>query len=100
MIYCYRCTQCDDVFEEDFPMGEAAEGVDCPSCTGHALRSYADEGNKVNSGAINASNQYPYTSLRLPRNLPGCPTNEKGQPIITSKKHEREIMARHNYSRD
>lgn len=42
-------------------------------------------------------NQFPYLSNSLPRNLAGAKCDAKGRPIITSKKNEREIMARHDY---
>ncbi len=43
---------------------------------------------------------YPYVSRSMPKNLPGCETNSKGQPIISSRRHEREIMSRHGLKRD
>ena len=43
--------------------------------------------------------QYPYVSACLPRNLSGCKT-QGGKPIVESKRHEREIMARHGYVKD
>lgn len=44
--------------------------------------------------------QYPYVSQALPRGLPGAPHNRLGQPIVKSKRHERELMARHGYVKD
>ena len=44
--------------------------------------------------------KYPYVSRSMPKNLPGCETNKKGQPIISSRRHEREIMSRHGLKRD
>lgn len=44
--------------------------------------------------------QYPYVSHALPRNLSGCKTMRGGKPIIESKRHEREVMARHGYVKD
>jgi hypothetical protein len=44
--------------------------------------------------------QYPYVSTALPRNLPGCKTNRAGKPIIMSKRHERNVMARHGFEKD
>jgi hypothetical protein len=44
--------------------------------------------------------QYPYVSQCLPRNLAGCKTFRNGKPIVESKRHEREIMARHGYVKD
>jgi len=44
--------------------------------------------------------QYPYVSHALPRNLAGCKVANGGKPIVESKRHEREIMARHGYVKD
>lgn len=44
--------------------------------------------------------QYPYVSHALPRNLSGCKVAVGGKPIIESKRHEREVMARHGYVKD
>jgi hypothetical protein len=46
------------------------------------------------------THKYPYVSQQMPRNLPGCETNKKGQPIISSRRHEREIMGRYGLERD
>jgi hypothetical protein len=44
--------------------------------------------------------QYPYVSTALPRGLHGCKTNRQGKPIIMSKRHERDVMARHGFEKD
>lgn len=45
--------------------------------------------------------QYPYISNSLPRNLAGCKKYGKnGQPVIQSKRHERNIMSEHGYEKD
>lgn len=44
--------------------------------------------------------QYPYVSNSLPRNLVGCKATKLGKPIVESKRHEREVMARHGYEKD
>lgn len=44
--------------------------------------------------------QYPYVSTALPRKLEGCRTDRSGKPIIESKRHERNIMARHGFEKD
>ena len=46
------------------------------------------------------THKYPYVSRSLPKNLPGCDSNNKGQPIITSRRHEREIMGRYGLERE
>jgi hypothetical protein len=42
---------------------------------------------------------YPYVSQSLPRNLPGCQTDSRGRPIITSRQHERNVASEHGYQR-
>lgn len=44
--------------------------------------------------------QYPYVSSSLPRNLEGCSTNSQGKPVIMSRRHEKEVMARHGYAKE
>jgi len=44
--------------------------------------------------------QYPYVSQALPRNLDGCKTDKNGKPVIMSKRHERNVMAKHGYAKD
>jgi hypothetical protein len=44
--------------------------------------------------------QYPYVSTSLPRRLEGCKATKQGKPVIMSKRHEREIMARHGFEKD
>ena len=46
------------------------------------------------------THQYPYVSRSMPRNVPGCETNKHGQPIISSQRHEREVMDRLGLERD
>jgi hypothetical protein len=43
---------------------------------------------------------YPYVSNALPRNLEGCKSTRIGKPVIMSKRHEREVMARHGFEKD
>ena len=46
------------------------------------------------------SNDYPRVSRALPKYTKNCPLNEKGQPVILNKAHERKILAQEGYSRD
>lgn len=99
MIFCYRCPSCQTLREVEARPGKQPKTVRC-GCGARAERSYSDEGSKVSDAYQRSTNQYPYVSRRLPRGLEGCPTNAKGQPVILSQTHEREIMARHGYRRD
>ena len=53
---------------------------------------------QVDTGTIR--NTYPYVSHALPRKLEGCKATKRGKPIIMSKRHEREVMARHGFEKD
>ena len=55
---------------------------------------------QVSAEVETITHKYPYVSRSMPKNLPGCETNSKGQPIISSRRHEREIMSRHGLKRD
>ena len=55
---------------------------------------------QVSAEVETITHKYPYVSRSMPKNLAGCETNKKGQPIITSRRHEREIMGRYGLKRD
>lgn len=65
---------------------------------GRALRRIASVSVQVDPAANRS--QYPYVSNALPRNLAGCRVDSKGKPIVESRRHEQEIMARHGYAKD
>jgi len=65
---------------------------------GEKLRRKA--GCQIDAGIDAKVHGYPYVSSSLPRNLEGCDTNRQGKPIVTSRRHEREVISRHGYSRD
>ena len=44
--------------------------------------------------------QYPYVSQALPRNMAGCKTDQTGHTIVSSRRHERNIMSEHGYAKD
>lgn len=52
------------------------------------------------AGIGRKTHKYPYVSRSLCRNIEGCNTNKKGQPIITSQRHEREVAARHDMAKE
>ena len=96
--YCYKCP-CGKGFEVRKPMSEVRRIEYCPTCSKVSERDYRAEnaGPSVQAGEWKG---YPYVSKRLPKNLEGCSTNDKGQPVIESKTHEAEIKAKHGYRRE
>jgi hypothetical protein len=42
---------------------------------------------------------FPVVSHSLPRGLEGAPHDHRGRPIILSRRHERELCARHDLHR-
>lgn len=40
MLFDYRCSECEHVFESDFPVGKAAKEVECPECGKTAKRAF------------------------------------------------------------
>jgi len=95
--YCFRCDACEARFQQTMKMSEASGQAHC-ECGGTADRDWESESPVLDIRP--SDNQYPYVSNRLPRNLDGCKTDTAGKPVIMSKKHEREVMARGGYSRE
>ncbi len=95
-VYEYRCNKTGDMIERSFGMAQAKpERIKERGLTYDRIYGAAPA-----TDAINAGNKYPYVSSRLPLRLEGCPHNEKGKTVITSAKHEREVMAKHGYRRE
>jgi len=38
MLFDYRCTECETMFEANFPIGKAEDFVECPECGESAKR--------------------------------------------------------------
>lgn len=90
--YAYRCSSCsfaEDRFER---MTKAPAPCACPACKAPTFERQIGAG-VIADARLRASNQYPYTSRRLPLNMKGCRHDGYGHPIIESQRHEREIMA-------
>jgi hypothetical protein len=87
-----------NLIELDYPMREAPSIGSIIEHEGRRLTRVPSLSVQVDP-ATNRS-QYPYVSQALPRNLAGCKTAKGGKPIVESKRHEREIMARHGYVKD
>lgn len=100
MIYCYLCETCAHKQQVWRPIGTAPEFLPCESCGDPTSRDYSTESAGPAAAQIKNDSKYPYVSNRLPANLDGCPADPKGKPVILSKRHEAEIMARYNYGRE
>ena len=101
MIYLYTCPSCNTDEEIIKPMREAARQERCGKCGCELTRNFQAEGACGATAALKTDiRKYPYVSSRLPKNLAGCDCDKYGKPVITSKSHEREVMARHNLRRD
>lgn len=82
-------------------MKSATRPESCGGCGCETWRDYRAEGAQGATAALHTDiHKYPYISHRLPKNLVGCDHDRYGKPVIVSKSHEREIMARHGYRRD
>ena len=51
-------------------------------------------------GIARKTHKYPYVSHALPRNLEGADCNKRGQPIIRSQSHERDVASRHDMEKE
>jgi len=96
MIYEFL-DESGNVVEINMPMRDAPSIGSIINHEGRALTRIASD-MQVDPGTNR--HQYPYVSHSLPRNLDGCKTTRKGKPIVTSKRHEREIMAQHGFEKD
>jgi hypothetical protein len=96
MIYEYKYEDTGEVVERHQSIHEDA----LTEIDGRKVTRLFGLGLGTNEGTVTNDRKYPYASSRLPRGLEGCKTDRNGKPIITSKKHEREIMARHGYARE
>jgi len=86
------------IHEISMPMSEAPSIGSIIHRDGRLMRRIASLSVQVDTGTVRS--QYPYVSNALPRNLAGCKVDRLGKPIVESKRHEREIMARHDYAKD
>lgn len=92
----YEFVHVDDeriVRTERYPMGAAPK-------IGEIVRLDGTRWRRVPSGHISAgvatvTHGYPRISHALPRHLPGAGTTAEGKPIITSRRHEKELIQRH-----
>ncbi len=104
--YHRRCRSCLHQFAVEMTPEDFidADSIPCPECQSESRSDVPSAGGRASDLGAAAKarfdSMYPYVSRRLPRNMPGCRLNEKGQPVIESRQHERRIMAEHGYIRE
>lgn len=98
MIYEFTDIKTGKIVEINLPMRDAPAIGSIIEHDGRRLARIPSVSVQVDP-ATNRS-QYPYVSHALPRKLTGCKTDRRGRPIVESRRHEREIMARHGYEKD
>jgi hypothetical protein len=98
-LYPFQWTDSGETFEHYFPMAEAPSIGATVTLYGKRARRLPS-GAQVSASVATVTHKYPYVSSSLPRNLAGAETTSTGKPIVTSRRHERELMARHNLTRD
>lgn len=98
MIYDFVNDTTGKTVELHYSMADVPSIGEIIEHEGERLRRIA--GCQIDAGIDAKVHGYPYVSSSLPRNLKGCDTNRQGKPIVTSRRHEREVISRHGYSRD
>jgi len=97
--YTFQSEATGKVVEKSFPMAEAPPIGSLIEIDGDMYRRLVDIP-QLSADIENRTHGYPYVSKSLPRNMEGAKTNKQGQPIVTSRWHERELQSRHNLNRD
>ena len=111
MIFCYKCTECDNVMEEVHRAGNAPASIMCPNCGANAARDYGSENKVIGDAKIANDNKYPYVSHRWADTdvAKDCRQVEvtlgkrgvKAKlPVIESKAHEANLAAKHGLKRE
>ena len=98
MIYDFVNDTTGKTVELHYSMADVPSIGEIIEHEGERLRRIA--GCQIDAGIDAKVHGYPYVSSSLPRNLKGCDTNRQGKPIVKSRRHEREVISRHGYSRD
>ena len=99
MIYEFENMKTGELVEVNYPMGEAPEAGTEVMIDGVMLRRIVSKA-QVSAAVATVTHGYPYVSHSLPRKLKGEKTNRKGKPIVTSRRHENELKAKHGMTRD
>ena len=97
--YTFKSERDGKVIERRFPMTDAPPIGSTIEIEGDVFRRLPDIP-QLSVDIETRTHGYPYVSKSLPRNMKGAETNKQGQPIVTSRWHEKELSARHDLKRD
>jgi hypothetical protein len=97
--YTFKSESTGQIVEKTFPMAEAPPIGSLIEIDGDMYRRLVDIP-QLSADNENRTHGYPYVSKSLPRNMKGAETNKLGQPIVTSRWHEKELSSRHDLKRD
>jgi hypothetical protein len=99
MIYLFENVETGDLEELDYQMGTAPKIGDVVDGMRRVPSFVLDA-----AGVDRITNKYPYVSHRLPSTIRGCKLvktkNGRMKPLIQSRRHELEVMARNDLQRD
>lgn len=98
MLYQFKSDD-GEIIERDFRMKDAPDLGAVVRFKGKSYRRILSLPASVGL-AEHDSNDYPRVSRALPKFTKNCPLNDKGQPVILNKAHERRILAQENYTRE
>ena len=97
--YVFKDAETGEKIDRYFPIAEAPRFGETIIVDG---REYVRQlnFNLDSAGIARKTHKYPYLSRSLPRDLNGCECNSKGQPIIKSQAHERNVAAEHDMAKE
>ena len=98
MLYQFQSDD-GEVIERDYRMSNAPELGQKVTVNGKAYHRILSLPASVGLAEYD-ENDYPRVSRALPKFTKGCPLNEKGQPVILNKAHERRILKQEGYTRE
>ena len=98
MLYQFKSND-GEIIERDFRMKDAPD-------LGHPIEVNGKTYKRILSLPASVGlaeydqDQFPRVSRCLPKYTKNCPLNEKGQPVILNKAHERRILKQEGYTRE
>jgi hypothetical protein len=103
MIYAFE-SSCGEEVTHGFPVEQAPRIGDQVVIPGHGLCTRVASFVLDGAGIHRKTHQYPYVSHRLPSTTKGVDLvrtrNGRMKPLIKSRKHEEEVMAKNDLQRD